>query len=131
MPTSDVEEGKIEYEDLTYKIIGLCMEVHRELGRGLLEALYKDALEFELKSAGMDYEREKVYNVLYKNHLLKHQFIADFVVNEKVILEIKSCSHLIEEHIKQTLNYMGISGCKIGLLVNFGESSLNFKRLIL
>mgnify|MGYP002868428860 FL=1 len=126
-----VEEGNIEYEDLTYKIIGLCMEVHRELGRGLLESVYKDALEYELKTASLEFEREKVYNVIYKDILLRHHFCADFVVEDKVILEIKSCSHIVDEHIKQTLNYLGISKCKVGLLINFGEASLNVKRLVL
>jgi len=128
---SDVEEGTIEYQDITYKIIGSCMEVHRSLGRGLLEVIYKDALEHELRLAGIKYEREKNYNVVYKGYLLKHQFCADFVVEDKIILEIKSCNHIIDEFIKQTLNYMAISQCKIGLLINFGEPSLNFKRLIL
>ncbi|MDD5361760.1 MAG: GxxExxY protein [Ignavibacteria bacterium] len=128
---SDVDEGNIAYQDLTYKIIGMCMEVHRSLGRGLLEVLYKDALEHELRLANVKFEREKNYNVIYKGMLLKHQFCADFVVDEKVILEIKSCNHIVDEFIKQTLNYMGISQCKVGLLINFGEPSLNFKRLIL
>ena len=128
---SDVEEGTIEYQDITYKIIGSCMEVHRSLGRGLLEVIYKDALEHELRLTGIKYEREKNYNVVYKGYLLKHQFCADFVVEDKIILEIKSCNHIIDEFIKQTLNYMAISQCKIGLLINFGEPSLNFKRLIL
>jgi GxxExxY protein len=107
------------------------MEVHKVLGKGLLEIIYKDALEYELKSSGINFEREKKYNVKYKDIILRHQFNADFIIDDKIILEIKSCNKIIDEFVKQTLNYMGISKCKVGLLVNFGESSLNHKRLAL
>lgn len=120
-----------EYTELTYKVIGLCMEVHKILGKGLLEVIYKDALELELKTNKIFFEREKKYNIIYKDIILPHQFNADFVVENSIILELKSCGKIIDEHIKQTLNYMGISKCKIGLLVNFGEASLNYKRLAL
>ena len=107
------------------------MEVHKVLGKGLLEIIYKDALEYELKSNGINFEREKKYNIQYKDIVLRHQFNADFIIDDKIILEVKSCNKIIDEFVKQTLNYMGISKCKIGLLVNFGESSLKHQRLVL
>lgn len=115
----------------TYKIIGVCMEVHNTLGAGFLEIVYKDALELEFKKAGIDFEREKEYLVNYKGTILPHKFYADFVVFDEIILEVKGVKTIADEHIAQTLNYLKVSKNKIGLIVNFGELKLNYKRLIL
>ena len=122
---------KIIYKDESYKIIGLCMEVHNQLGKGFLEIVYKDALEYEFRKAGIPYEREKQYEVNYKGNILPHKFYADFVVYDKIILEVKGVSALINEHTAQTMNYLKVSGLKLGLLVNFGEIRLNSKRIVL
>lgn len=114
----------------TYKIIGVCMEVHNTLGAGYLEIVYKDALELEFKKAGIFYEREKEYSVNYKGTILPHKFYADFVVFDQIILEVKGVKTIAEEHIAQTLNYLKVSGNEVGLLMNFGELKLNYKRLI-
>lgn len=114
----------------TYKIIGVCMEVHNTLGAGFLEIVYKDALELEFKKAGISFEREKEYLVNYKGTILPHKFYADFVVFDEIILEVKGVKTIADEHIAQTLNYLKISENKIGLTVNFGELKLNYKRLI-
>ena len=118
------------YQDESYKVIGICMEVHKNLGKGFLEIVYKDALEYEFKNAGIEFEREKEYVVQYKDIVLPHRFFADFTVFNKIILEVKSVSAITDEHIAQTLNYLRVSGLKLGLLVNFGELSLRFKRII-
>ncbi|MBX2934362.1 MAG: GxxExxY protein [Ferruginibacter sp.] len=115
----------------TYQIIGACMEVHNTLGAGFLEVIYKDALELEFLKAGIPFEREKEYIVNYKGTILPHHFIADFVVFDQIILEVKGVKSIAEEHIAQTLNYLKVSGNEIALLVNFGEIKLNYKRLIL
>jgi len=122
---------KLIYKEESYKIIGLCMEVHRELGRGLLEAVYKDALEYEFTTNKIPFEREKTYKVRYKDIILPHEFYADFVVYDNIILEIKARSKIVDEFIKQTLNYMAIAKSPLGLLINFGEPSLKYKRLVL
>jgi len=106
------------------------MEVHKNLGKGFLEIVYKDALEYEFKNAGIEFEREKEYIVRYKDIVLPHKFFADFIVFNKIILEVKSVSAITDEHIAQTLNYLKVSGLKLGLLINFGELSLRFKRII-
>jgi len=106
------------------------MEVHKILGNGLLEIVYKDALEYEFNRNNIPFEREKEYRVIYKNQVMKHRFNADFVVFDKIILEIKASSKLINEYIAQTLNYPNISGCRLGLLVNFGQPSLQYKRIV-
>ncbi len=124
-------ESKYPLQNETYEIIGFCMEVHRNLGHGFLEIVYKDALEIEFKKKNILYEREKEYEVEYKGAILPHKFYADFIVFENVILEIKATKGIAEEHYVQVINYLAVSKCKIGLLVNFGEPSLYSKRIIL
>ena len=118
------------YKEESYKIVGICMEVHNQLGAGFLEIVYKDAIEYEFTKAAIPYEREKEYIVEYKDVILPHKFYADFVVYDKIILEIKCMSGLVDEHLAQTLNYLKVSGNKLGLLVNFGQEKLQTKRVI-
>ncbi|PKB15998.1 GxxExxY protein [Flavobacterium sp. 5] len=117
-------------KDENYKIVGLCMEVHRLLGPGLLEIIYKDALEIEFKSHNIPYEREKEYSVEYKGIILPHKFYADFVVYNDIILEVKSVKEISNEHLAQTLNYMKLADTPIGIIANFQNKSLVHKRLI-
>ena len=84
--------NELVYKEESYKIVGICMEVHNYLGPGFLEIVYKDALEYEFKKQGIVYSREKEYVVNYKDILLPHRFYADFVVMDKIILEIKAVS---------------------------------------
>ena len=122
---------EIIYKDESFKIIGLCMEVHNNLGKGFLEIVYKDALEYEFRKNNIPFEREKEYIVNYKDIILPHKFYADFVVFDKIILEVKGMSGIAEEFIAQTINYLKVSGLKLGLIVNFGELSLQYKRVVL
>jgi GxxExxY protein len=119
------------YQKESYQIIGICMEVHRLLGKGFLEIVYKDALEYEFKQKNILFEREKKYNINYKEIVLPHNFYADFIVMDKIIIEIKGSSTLISEHRAQVINYLAASKLKLGLLINFGESSLKVERIIL
>ena len=121
----------LHQEKETYQIIGLCMEVHKNLGPGFLEIVYKDALEYEFIQNNIEFEREKEYKVNYKGVLLNHQFYADFVVFGDIILEVKNTKSINESHIAQAINYLKVSGNKVALIVNFGERSLTYKRLIL
>jgi len=125
-----MNDGKLIYKEESYRIIGLCMEVHQELGHGFLEIVYKDALELLFKHNSIPYEREKQYNIMFRNVILPHKYFADFVVYDKIILEIKAGTGLVDEHIAQTLNYLKVSGNRLGLLVNFGRLQLETKRLI-
>ncbi|MDI5893528.1 GxxExxY protein [Flavobacterium algoritolerans] len=113
-----------------YEIVGLCMEVHRILGPGLLEIVYKDALEIEFRNHNIPYEREKEYNVEYKGIILPHKFYADFVVYSDIILEVKSIKEISNDHLAQTLNYMKLADTPIGIIANFQNKSLVHKRLI-
>lgn len=114
-----------------YKIIGICMEVHNNLGAGFLEIVYKDALELEFRRAGIAYEREKEYVVNYKGVVLPHKFYADFVVFGQVILEVKCMAGIADEHVAQAINYLKVSGNRLALIVNFGEMKLNCRRIVL
>ncbi len=121
----------IIYKEESYLIIGKCMEVHNNLGAGFLEIVYKDALELEFRKAAIPYEREKKYEVNYKGVRLPHKFYADFVVFDKIILEVKGVSGIAEEFTAQALNYLKVSGNKLAIIVNFGELKLNSKRIVL
>ena len=107
------------------------MEIYRILGKGFLEIVYKDALEYELKKLNILFEREKEFPINYKDTVLPHKFYADFVVFEKIIIEVKSSKSIIDENTKQILNYLTVTKFKLGLIINFGESSLKYKRLVL
>ncbi len=117
-------------EEETYEIIGSCMEVHTELGFGFSEIVYKDALEYEFKKNGILFAREVKYQVRYKDIVLPHQFFADFVVFDSIILEVKTVSDLNDVHFEQTINYLNVSGMEVGLLMNFRKPKLQYKRII-
>ena len=118
-------------KDETYQIIGLCMEVPKILGKGHSEIIYGDALEYEFKKNNIVYKREVKFNIEYKEIILPHHYFADFVLFDEIILEIKAIQSLSSSEIKQTLNYLAASKNKLGLLINFGEDSLKYKRVIL
>ena len=116
----------------TYKIIGLCMEIHRILGHGFSEIVYKDAMTIEAGWKNIPAEREKKFSIKYKDLVLPHSFFADFVFFDNIITEIKAIDKEIkDEQITQTLNYLKASGCRVGLIINFGRKSLEYKRIIL
>lgn len=115
----------------TYKLIGLCMKVHRKLGLGFLEAVYKDALEYEFTKWDIPFDRELEFEIIYDGAVLPHRYIADFVLYDSIILEIKASKDgLSKAHKAQIINYLKVSGCQVGLLTNFGRESLEFERLV-
>ena len=113
------------------KIIGAAIEVQRVLNTGYHESVYQEALAIELSLRGIPFEREKKLPIIYKGHVLEIFFVADFVCYDQIILELKAQEKLTMEHQYQVLNYLNITQNKLGLLINFGESPLKFKRLIL
>lgn len=113
-----------------YKVVGICMEVHRHLGGGLLEIVYKDALEYEFRKNCIPFEREKEYFIEYKEIVLPHKFYADFVVYDDIILEVKAVSTIIDIHIAQTLNYVRLINGNLGIIANFNSKSLEHKRIV-
>ena len=123
--------SELIYKEESYQIIGKCFEVHNNLGSGFLEIVYKDALEYEFRKAGIPFEREKEYIVNYKGKILPHKFYADFVVFDKIILEVKAVSGIVDKFVAQAINYLKVSDNKLALIVNFGELKLNSKRIVL
>jgi GxxExxY protein len=122
---------KYPFQEETYKLIGVCMEVHKNLGKGFLEVVYKDAVQYELKKMNIEFEREKKFEIAYKDIILPHYYIADFVAFGKIIIEVKAQENVAENHYKQVINYLAASKLKLGLIINFGEESLKFKRVAL
>ena len=103
------------YKQEVFQLVGLCMDVHRELGKGHDEIIYKDALVVELSRAGIPFFREKNYEITYKGVILPHYYYADFVVWDKILLEAKAAEKLTDSHIKQVLNYLAASKLRLGL----------------
>jgi len=123
--------SELIYKEEAFQIIGVCMEVHKILGGGFLEIVYKDALEYEFKRRSIFYEREKQFDINYKEVILPHKYYADFTVFDKIILEVKAIDGIPDEFIKQTINYLAVSNYKLGLIVNFGKDKLTYKRVVL
>ena len=122
--------GQLLLEKECYELIGLCMEVHRVLGPGFSEVIYKDALEIELMDHNIPYQREKAFNVLYKERRLKRRYNADFVVYDSLLLEAKAVESIIDDFVTVTINYLKAADLEVGLIVNFGERSLKYRRVI-
>ena len=123
--------ANILYKDESYSIIGALFEVYNHIGSGFSEIVYKDALEYEFRSRNIKYNREKEYAVQYKDHILPHKFYADFVVYDKIILEIKAVDNLHDKHLSQCLNYLKVSSCRLAILANFHKDLLDHRRIIL
>ena len=117
-------------KDESYKIIGLCMEVHNQLGVGFKEIIYKDALEIEFKSHKIPFTREKQFKIEYKGIILPRKYPADFIVYDKIILEVKATSFIVNSFVAQTINYLKASGLQLGIIANFGEKSFTSKRVV-
>ncbi|MDR1286021.1 MAG: GxxExxY protein [Treponema sp.] len=116
----EVTKGKkLRYETESFRIRGCIYEVNRKLGIGFLEAVYQEALEIELKKAGILYEREKPLPIIYDGTPLKQVYRADFVCFGKIIVEIKAVHKLTNEHKAQVFNYLAATGMTLGFLVNF------------
>jgi len=118
------------YKDLTFAIIGAAMEVHRVLGPGFLESVYEEALAHEFGLRGIPYERQAKLAVRYKE-IIAGEFRADFLVDGKVVVELKAIKALTEGDEAQLLNYLKGTGYRVGLLLNFGAPSLEYKRRVL
>src|SRR2546423_12422036 len=119
------------YKKEVFQLVGVCMEIHHELGRGHDEVIYKDALVVELSRAGIPFSREKNYEITYKAVILPHYYYADFVFWDKILFEAKAIEKLTDSHLKQVLNYLAASKLRLRLLVDFGGDSLEWKRIVL
>ena len=120
----------ILFKDESFKIIGACMKVHTELGPGFLEAVYQEALEKEFKKRNIPYQRQPKLSLFYDGEKLKKYYVADFFCYDSIVLELKVTQFVLDSHYKQLQNSLKSSRYKLGLLINFGTSSLTYKRII-
>lgn len=121
--------AEILYKELSFAIIGAAMEVHRLLGAGFLEAVYQKALAYELTLRNIPFEEQVRLPVTYKG-VLVGDYIADFVIDGKIILEIKSVPALTDAHKAQAINYLAATGYELAILLNFGEPRLHQERIV-
>jgi len=122
------EKNELPYSEITSAILGCCFDVMKELGPGLLERVYKNALLIAMRQKGLEVEVEQSYEVIFRGKLVG-RYKADLVVSQTVIVELKCCDNLIREHQAQLFNYLRVSGLPVGLLVNFRRRKLEWKRL--
>ena len=125
----NTNKHEFKNNDLVYQVIGCAMEVINELGHGLREKTYEKALIVDFKRNNILFSQQKIYRVYYKNvHI--DDYIPDLLVNDGLIVEIKVVENICDEHIGQVINYLKISGCSLGLILNFKHSKLEWKRVI-
>jgi len=119
------------YKEETHEIIGCAMEVHNELGCGFLEPIYQEALSIVFRENNIPFVKEKVLDIKFKGQVLDKKYIADFICFDKVIIELKAMDAINSQHLAQVINYLKCTGKKVGLIINFGTTSLQYKRVIL
>lgn len=122
----------IIYRDESYKIIGACFEVYNEKGHGFLETVYQECLEIEFAHKGTPFIAQKELQLFYRGQRLNQTFKPDFICYDRIIVELKALSKLVDEHCAQVLNYLNATGFKLGMLVNFGHyPKLEYERIVL
>ena len=122
--------NKILYREESFAIIGACMKVHRTLGAGFLEAVYEEALEREFQNLKIPFKRQVKLDLYYGNQKLTKQYRADFICYDKIIVEIKAVAQIPNAFYAQLQNYLKCTNIELGMLINFGTSSLTYKRMI-
>ncbi len=122
---------EIIYKDESFQIIGACFEVYKEMGCGFVEAVYQECLELEFGIRELPYKAQSELQLSYKGRALLHRYIPDFVLFDKIVLEIKAVKELAEEHLAQAHNYLKATGYRLGLLVNFGHyPKVEYQRIV-
>jgi len=125
----DTNENEILYKELSYKIVGLAMRVHSKLGYGFLEKVYENALMVLFRREGIEAKQQAPITVYFEEEVVGNYY-ADILVEDKVILEIKSVENIIDAHIAQTLNYLKATGLRLAIILNFSKEKLKYKRIV-
>ncbi len=125
----NTNENEILYKDLSYKIVGLAMKVHSKLGYGFLEKVYENALMVLFRREGIEAKQQVPITVNFEEEVVGNYY-ADILVEDKVILEIKSVENIIDAHIAQTLNYLKATGLRLAIILNFSKEKLEYKRIV-
>ncbi|WP_394776057.1 GxxExxY protein [Flavobacterium sp.] len=125
-------ESRNQLDAITYKIIGLAIEVHKQLGPGLLESAYQECLYYEIVNSGLIVEKQKVLPIIYKDIKLDHGYRIDLLIENKIVIELKTVEAFTEVHFAQILTYLKLGNYPLGLLINFDSKILknNIKRFI-
>ena len=118
----------MKYEEITERILATAFDVCNELGSGFLESVYEKSLLIALRQNGLEAESQVSINVNFRDQIVGH-FVADIIVENKVLIELKTVDRLVSKHIAQVLNYLKATGVEVGLLINFGNSKLEYRRL--
>jgi GxxExxY protein len=121
---------EIFFKEESYTIVGACMKVHAALGKEFLEAVYHEALKRELAKSNIPFQSNVKLQVMYNGEKLNKYYIADIICYDKIIVELKSCYMLTKDHYRQLQNYLHATQYAIGILINFGENSLTYKRIL-
>ncbi len=124
-----IKDQDFIYKDLTYKIIGSAMNVHKILGSGFLESVYEAALKVKFSKSNIPFKSQVEFPVIYRNENIK-TFVCDIVVNDKVIIELKAIKQITDIERAQLLNYLKVTKLKVGLIINFGSNSLQHERIV-
>lgn len=125
-------DSKILFKEESYAVIGACFNVYKEMGSGFLEAVYQECLEIEFSEKKIPFEAQKELQLKYHDQILKQTYKPDFLCYNKIIVEIKALSKIVDEHRSQILNYLNGAGFKLGILVNFGHHpKLEYERFVL
>lgn len=120
------------FREEAFRIIGACMAVHKDKGNGFAEPVYQDALEIEMELNGIPFDPQRNFAVTYRGRTLRHTYTPDLLCFDKIIVELKAAKCLTDEHRGQVLNYLKVTGLKLGLLVNFGSHPrLEWERIVL
>ena len=125
----DTNENEILYKDLSYKIIGIAMRVHSKLGYGFLEKVYENALMVLFRREGIEAKQQVPITVYFEEEVVGNYY-ADILVEDKVILEIKSVENIIDAHIAQSLNYLKATGLRLAIILSFSKEKLEYKRIV-
>ncbi len=129
--STNINRHKLTFKDECFAIVGACMAVHNELGSSFLEPVYQEALALEFHKRGVPFRKEHRLEIYYKESLLEKKYYADFLCYEQIVVELKACSGLNEQHLAQALNYLSALKLNLALLVNFGTPRLQWKRVVL
>ena len=125
----DTNENTVLYKTLSYNIVGIAMRVHSKLGYGFLEKVYENALMVLFRREGIEAKQQGPITVYFEEEIVG-SYYADILIEDKVILEIKSVEHIIDAHIAQTLNYLKATGLHLAIILNFSKEKLEYKRIV-
>lgn len=130
---ASVEDRKVVYlSDETYEVVGAAMEVYYKLGPGFLEPVYQQALAIEMELRGIPFRQEARFPISYKERILDKEYVADFFCYDQIVVELKAVSSLSPVDWAQVINYLKVTGCRVGLLFNFGSHGrLEWKKLVI